>query len=106
MASTKLKYKIEEIVKNLPGRITISSIEKILQKDHNVSSITFYRDRITKITDDFSIPHHRLEVYASLFGCTVDDLKNYTSKKIKSLAERKLSPTAKSVIKKAKLKKA
>lgn len=101
----QLKYKIKQFVDQLPRSISIGSLRDILKKEHGISSDTFYRDCSLSIDDDFSIPSDRMDVYAALLSCTVDELKNFTSKKIKPLSQRKLSPTAKSVIKKAKLKK-
>jgi hypothetical protein len=104
MAKT-FKYKINDYIHALPRTISIGRLQKVLQNEHGISSDTFYRDRAIKSDDEFSIPSDRMDVYAGVFGCKVDDLKNFTTKKIKPLHERKLSSGEKSIIKKAKLSK-
>jgi hypothetical protein len=105
MAEKKFKYKINEHILVLPRHITVGSIEKILKKDHGISRAAFYRDRNVELDDAYSIPSERLDIYASLFGVTIEDMKNYTSKKIKPLFERKFTGIMQRIVKQAKMKK-
>lgn len=89
MASQKFKYKLVFLLKELPRTISVKHIEDILREDHGISRDTFYQDRNLKIGDDFSVPIERLEIYSSLLGVTVDELKNYRPKKIKPLIQRR-----------------
>lgn len=101
----KLKYSINDKIEDLPKSISVEVIINVLEKDHQISRSTFLRDRNIAIDDTTSIPTDRLEIYAALFGCSTDQLKNYPIKKIKPLSERNLSSVAKTVIKKAGLRK-
>lgn len=83
----KLKYRIAEKVAALPRSIKVADILKTLFKDHQISRDQFYRDKALTVDDVTSIPEYRLEVYALLFDCHTDDLKNYTVKG-KSLTEK------------------
>ncbi len=103
MAATKFKYNINHQISLQPRQVSIGAIEKILAKEHGISRDAFYRDRNLTLADTFSIPSDRMDIYAALFNCTVDDLKNFTSKKIKPLADRKLSKTQKAVVKACKM---
>lgn len=101
----KLKYLINHHIELQPKSIDIERIVAILESEHDISRSTFLRDRSIKLDDDSSIPTDRLEIYASLFGVSTEDLKNYSPKKIKPLAERRPSPVMQKVIRGAKLKK-
>ncbi len=103
MASQKFKYNINHQISLMPRHISIDSLVKILSNEHGITRDTFYRDRNLTLVDTFSIPSDRMDIYAALFNCTVDDLKNFTSKKIKPLADRKLSKTQKAVVKACKM---
>lgn len=106
MTAQKYKYNINFEIGQQPRSITIGQIEKILSKEHGISRDTFYRDRNLLLNDDFSIPSERLDIYAALFNVTADQLKNYQTKKITPLVERKPSETMKKVIKRTGLTKA
>ncbi len=95
MSKTKLKYHINRQIGLLPRAISIKAFHDILRSQHNITRDAFYRDRNIEWGSDNSIPSDRLEVYAGLFGVTVDDLKNYDVPKIKPLAERKIKPLSK-----------
>ncbi len=84
----KLKYLINQ---KIDRNIGVESISKLLQKQHGISRSTFHRDRNIKLADDGSIPISRLEVYAALFDCTVDELKNYKTKRINPLKRKPLT---------------
>lgn len=71
---------MQEFVNDLPNRITIQSIEKILLDEHNISKHQFWSDRKIKLESDQSIPGDRLAVYAQLFDCTIEQLMNHTIK--------------------------
>jgi hypothetical protein len=105
MAQTKFKYNINKFIDELPRQITIGNLVKVLDEEHNINRDTFYRDRNLKVSDKFCIPSNRLDTYAALFGKTPDELKNYETKKIKPLSERKLSTVQSKVVKSAKLSK-
>lgn len=81
------KYNINHHISLLPRHIAISDIEKILKSTHKISRDTFYRDRNLLTESDTSIPSDRLDIYASLFGCSVEELKNYSVKKGKTILE-------------------
>lgn len=100
----KFKYTINKLISDQPRLITVSKIEQILMDEHSISRSTFLRDRNIITDSDQSIPLDRLEVYAALFSVKVDELKNYTTKKVKPLAERKPSDIMKKVIKRTNLK--
>lgn len=85
----KLKYTINSYLDELPSKISISDITKRLA-DYQITYDTFNRDRKIKITDRTSIPSDRLEVYAGLFGCTIEQLIN-TRKKIKPIIKASVS---------------
>jgi hypothetical protein len=89
MNKQKFKYNIDHYVKLLPRTIGITQLLEALKKE-NISRDIFYRDRNLKVANTFSIPIDRLEIYAALFGVTVDELKNYESPKIKPLTERNI----------------
>ncbi len=62
---------LQEKFEALPKKVNFEKeIEPILVK-HEISISTFYRDLKAKPS---SIPHARLQVYAALFDCDVDDL--------------------------------
>lgn len=105
MAKPEFKYKINVQLSRLPRTMTIGQIEQILKKDHNISRDTFYRDRNVTIHGKHSIPSDRLDIYAALFNCSADDLKNYKIDKIKPLTERKPSDIMKKIMKHTGLKK-
>lgn len=71
------KYKIQEQVEKLPRFVTMAHLLKELER-HGITSSTFYRDRDISKTSPTSIPSDRLDAYAVVFGCTIEDLKNYT----------------------------
>lgn len=100
----KFKYKINHYISVQPREITVSKIEEILMKEHGISRSTFQRDRSMPVNSEQSIPSDRLDVYAQLFGITVDELKNYTLKRIKPLVERQPSELMQKVIKRTNLK--
>jgi hypothetical protein len=95
MTKPKYKYNINHHISLLPRAISIAQFEEILRKDHGITRDSFYRDRNIQLSSDTSIPSDRLEVYAGLFGVSVDELKNYEVKKIKPLAERRIKPIEK-----------
>lgn len=99
----KPKYLLDHYIGQQPQSLGIEGIIKILENEHNISRSTFHRDRAIDLSDETSIPLDRMDVYAGLFGVTINDLKNYVSKPIKPLSERKQSQLAKSIIKKTKL---
>jgi hypothetical protein len=105
MASKEYKYRINEIIEQLPRSMTIGKIESILKAEHQISRDSFFRDRTLKISDRSSIPSERLDVYAALFNCSADDLKNYQPKAVKPLTERAPSQAMQKIIKKNGLKK-
>lgn len=74
------KYRLQEFVNDLPNRIPIQSIEKILADEHKISKHQFWSDRKIKLGSDQSIPGDRLAVYAKLFDCTIEELMNQTIK--------------------------
>jgi hypothetical protein len=100
----KYKYNLNHYIDNQPRTITVASIEKILSAEHGISRSTFLRDRSITADSDQSIPVDRLDVYAALLSVSVDQLKNYTTKKVKPLTEREPSPDMKKIIKKTGLK--
>jgi len=71
----KLKYRIQEIEDQLPKLIKTSDIIGSL-KDNGVSYNTYNRDKKISVKDAMSIPHDRLQIYAGLFNCDVNDLIN------------------------------
>lgn len=75
----KYKYKIKEMAENLPRHITTDILVKELGR-HNVSRDSFYRDQKIALGSDQSIPLDRMDAYATVFGCTIEDLKNYMPK--------------------------
>ena len=85
----KLKYNINTYLAELPARITMKEITKELQP-HKITYDTFNRDRKIEATESTSIPSDRLQVYAGLFGCTIDDLIN-TKKKVKPIVKNTLT---------------
>lgn len=101
----KFKYNINHYISIQPREITISKIEDILENEHSISRSTFLRDRSMPLNSDQSIPSDRLDIYAALFGVTLDELKNYTLKRVKPLNERKPSDLMNKVIKRTGLKK-
>lgn len=104
MSKIKFKYHINEQIASLPRAMTIDMLLRLLKKDHNISRVTFYRDRNLKLDDAGSIPSDRLEIYAALFGVLPDELKNYTIN-VKPLSERKISDLDRKVLKRSRLKK-
>lgn len=101
----KFKYNINHYISIQPREITIASIEKILLSEYGISKSTFLRDRMMDRDAETSIPSDRLDIYAALFSVTVDELKNYTMKRVKPLIERKPSELMQKVLRKVKLKK-
>jgi hypothetical protein len=75
----KLKYKLNDLVNELPRNIGIAELIDELNK-HGINRDAFYRDRKITINSNHSIPSDRLDVYAIIFGCTTDELKNYKVK--------------------------
>ena len=98
-----LKYLINEKIDLQPKSLGVEVIAKIIERDHKISRSTFHRDRNILLSDKNSITIDRLEIYSALLGCTVDDLKNYTSKKIKPLADRKVSKNQNLIVKAGKM---
>jgi hypothetical protein len=98
MADTKLKYNIQAKVSLLPREIRISDLLKVLEK-HGIVKGTFYRDSKVKSDSDFSIPTDRLQIYAKVFGCSLDELMNHGVEKIKSIHQELLSKKGKKKIK-------
>lgn len=86
----KPKYNINAYLAELPSRITINDICDQLRKDHGITYDTFNRDRKIKATDVKSIPSDRLQVYAGLFDCSIEDLIN-TKKKVKPIIKSSLA---------------
>lgn len=80
----KLKYNINSYLAELPTRITISDICDRLRAEYDITYDTFNRDRKIELNSKTSIPSDRLQVYAGLFDCTIDELIN-NRKKIKPL---------------------
>lgn len=101
----KFKYNLNHYISIQPRAITVSKIEDILVKEHRISRSTFQRDRSMPLDSEQSIPSDRLDIYAALFGVTVDELKNYTIKSVKPLNERKPSDLMVKVIKRTRLRK-
>lgn len=89
VAEMKLKYKIAELIEQLPKGITLAQIEEILQNEHKINRTTFYRDRCISLKSSTSIASDRLDVYAQLFSVSPEDLKNYKVT-TKSLKDRNL----------------
>lgn len=77
--SKKLKYKLAAMVKGLPKYVTTDILLRELDR-HQISKDSFYRDQKIEKGSNQSIPSDRLDAYAIIFGCTTDDLKNYTLK--------------------------
>lgn len=75
----KYKYKIKEMAGKLPRHITTEILVKELGR-HNVSRDAFYRDQKIELGSDQSIPLDRMDAYATVFGCTIEELKNYSPK--------------------------
>lgn len=73
----KLKYKINEKVDSLPKYVTSEILLRELL-NHGISRDSFYRDRKIEAGSNQSIPSDRLDAYAVVFGCTIEELKNYT----------------------------
>lgn len=86
---TKLKYNINHYLDELPARIKMAQIADLI-KPYKITYATFNRDRQIESTDSTSIPSDRLQVYAGLFGCTIDDLIN-TKKKVKPIVKNTLT---------------
>lgn len=90
------KYTLNALIDDLPNRISIDSITNLLAKDYGISRDTFFRHRRISYGSDEAISGDHLEIYAGLFGVSVDRLKTET-KKVKSLVERKPSAFIKKV---------
>lgn len=101
----KFKYNINHYISIQPRAITVAKIEDILEKEHGISRSTFQRDRSMALDSEQSIPSDRLDIYAALFSVTVEELKNYTLKRVKPLVERKPSDLMQKVIKRTQLRK-
>ena len=78
---TRLKEKLDALPKSLSSaKVILPLLEK-----YGIGSATFYRDLKAQ-----SIPSDRLQVYAGILGCDVDDLLNSYSK-ITPLTKSKLA---------------
>lgn len=89
MAFVKYKYNINQQISLLPRHILIRDIERLLEKE-GISRDTFYRDRNLNPKSETSIPTDRLQKYANLFECSLDDLITTQVKKGKSIREQLL----------------
>lgn len=76
---SKPKYNLTKQISLLPRHIKLVDLERELDKV-GISKSTFLRDQKIQITDKNSIPSDRLDKYAVIFGCSVNDLKNYEVK--------------------------
>jgi len=85
----KLKYNIQAHLDELPARVKISDIAAMLAT-YKISYDTFARDKKILATDRTSIPSDRLQVYAGLFDCSIEDLIN-TKKKVKPIVKKSLA---------------
>lgn len=74
------KYRLQELINELPKGLKISVLEKLLLRDFGITQNEFYRDRTARYGSDFSIPDDRMQVYAQIFDVTVDDLRNQNIK--------------------------
>lgn len=79
--TTPLKSKFD----NLPKNISLKNEIVPLLNKYDITQSTFYRDMEATPS---SIPHARLQVYASLLDCEVSDLID-SFVKIKPLVKRK-----------------
>ncbi len=93
MAKT-LKYNIKKLYDERPRSVTNDYFESLLKRQ-GLSIRTFYRDCSIAKSSSSSVPIDRLEVYASLFSTTVDELKNYEAPKVKPLSKAKETPITK-----------
>lgn len=75
----KFKYNIKEMAEKLPRHITTEILVKELVRN-GVSRDAFYRDQKIAFGSDQSIPLDRMDAYATVFGCTIEELKNYKPK--------------------------
>lgn len=89
------KYRLEEFIQALPREMTMTRLYDLLYSDHKISRATFWRDRKIRIDDSQSIPGDRLEIYAALFGVSIEQLKQPGAERIKSIREQlpALSPS-------------
>lgn len=94
MKTIMYKYKLNDLYNALPRSITTDTVLAELKK-YKIKKGTFYKDCGIKLKDRAVIKSDRLDIYAALFGVTVDELKNYEVPKIKPLAERNIRPLAK-----------
>lgn len=100
---TEYKYKLNEIIGELPRTRTIEQIVVELEKE-GIPERTFFRDKGLRKTETGTIGSDRLMIYSKFFGVTIESLYNYTSK-VKPLTDRKMSDVEKKVINKTGLKK-
>jgi hypothetical protein len=82
------KYRLQELVNDLPKSTSMASLEKLL-KGHGISQSQFYRDRMAAYTSDFNIPVDRMVIYSQLFDVTIEELMNRTIK-VKPLIQSRI----------------
>lgn len=73
---SKFKYNLNHQISLQPRSISIRDIEVLVEKQ-GISRSTFIRDRNIRLDSTQSIPSDRLDLYAKLFECTPEALKNY-----------------------------
>lgn len=86
---SKLKYKINDQIRKLKYLLNVSTndiVERV--EKQGISKSTFYRDANYPMDSPASIPTDRLEIYARLFECTTDELKNYSVDNVPSIREQ------------------
>ncbi len=96
------KYNIDQQIGLLPREVAVADIIKHLEQC-GVTRDDFYRDRRIPYGSAKSISAYRLQIYAQVFDCSIDDLQNHQIK-AKSIREAVDNPIVKKSVSKSKLK--
>lgn len=96
------KYNIEQQLGLIPRSVTIETVIKYLES-FGVTRDDFYRDRRIPYGSSKSISADRLQIYAQVFDCSIEDLQNQPVK-ARSIREAIEEPTHKKATSKSKLK--
>lgn len=77
MTDKKYKYRINELLNNLPLFVNRKAL-KVIPKELNVSVATFTNYRNIQIGDNQDIPHEKVCVLEKIFSLQPNELQNFT----------------------------
>ncbi|WP_141719795.1 hypothetical protein [Roseivirga misakiensis] len=76
--NTNLKYRLKELSEIF---IRASDIkEREFARKMRIPWSTYQKDKHSLVTDSFSMPEYRLQIYAAAFGVSLESILNYGTK--------------------------